>query len=146
MSNSNLKGYVVFLEGETRRNSDDLKIFFKPFDKPIEIDNETLKTLLNNYRDKMLPINIFRNIKRVETTIDDMDAIEMELIWVILYKTKDGKTGGILIHPGPEKTEALGYWERDDTEKITPQRLKELLNRFRDKNYWERIDLIIGNQ
>ena len=140
------KGYLVYLEGKTRKRSDDIKLFFEAYDPPIPIDNDTLKLLLNNYRDKVLPINIFRNIKRIEVVGENLETTEFELIWLILFKTIKHATGGILIHPEPEQTEAIGYWKRNDVIDIPPKKLMELIQKLKDTNYWERIDLIIGNQ
>ncbi len=147
MNNNETKEKVlVFLEGESSKKMDDVILEFEMLDSPIQVDSEMLKTLLNSYREQLVPVHIFRNIKRVEKSSKKGRDLLEGVFWLLLFIRKDGRSGGILLKVKHDATTAIGYWARNDAEKMSPGEIKETIANTRNAEFWKRLDLIIGYQ
>ncbi len=137
---------IVCLEGESSKKLDDVILEFTMLDSPVRVDSEMLKTLLNSYRERLIPVHIFRNIKRVERISKSGRELLEGVFWLLLFIRKNGKTGGILLRVDHDSTVAIGYWAREDTEKMSPEKILNTITDTRNSEFWERLDLIIGYQ
>ncbi len=147
MSKKNSKEKVVVcLEGESSKKMDDVILEFEILHSPVPVDSELLKTLLNSYREQLIPVHIFRNIKRVEKISREEKKSLEGVFWLLLFIKKDGTRGGVLLKVDPDSTTAIGYWKRQGAEKMTRERILETIAETRNAEAWKRLDLIIGYQ